>query len=237
MYWQLTGQSSLSENFLAGSMELAVTVVLIDGLLLLERRQRIKILNQGHANSSTFNVGLYIVSLMREFNFGVKPSELEVVGMSNSDLRAKVDEFFGSDEYRQYLQNIKTAKNGTLKQLKKLGKLIEESGRSIRENLEKTKPYPDPSLIKLVSDPQPAILAVIKVVEVIYESLKIISNAKGASDASLAKRIMDQELERITNRQDSIDDRINLHDAIKTYMEALLNIHERAEKNRLHYDV
>lgn len=240
-FWIMSGRSSMSENFLAGAIEIAITVVLIDGLLSMERKRRIKVLNTGHARSSRYHLGLVLVELMKEFNFPVKPSELEVVGWSNEALRNKVSEFFESQEYDKYLQDVKGAKRGALKKVKHVEKLVERSASEVTKSLEKSEPYPDPILVKLINDAVPHLVALTKVVEIMFEMNKIVDDANGASDADLVKGILDKQMEELTSKDSSLPTTgiksSSIHQSLKIFMDALLIVHERAEKNRLYYDI
>ena len=237
MYGYASNHSSLSDNFLAGSIEIAITVILIDGLLSIERKRRIKALNAGNANASTYYLGLIIVRFIKEFNFPIKPNELTVVGMSNADLRKIVNDFFESAQYEQYLQNVGNAKKGMIKKLEKISEFMSEWSSRVRKSLEKSQPYPDPALMKLISDEQPNIIASVRVAKVMYDLVDIVRNGDSSEESEVARRIVFDEMERMSKRSLDEEDGSNLHKAFNDFLDMLLIIHERSEKNSLHYDV
>ena len=236
LYGSVSEHSSLSENFLAGSIEIAIMVILIDGLLSLERRRRIKSINAGNASEVRHTLGLIIVGSMREFSFPVEPSELTVALMSNSDLRKQAKKFFESKEYTDYLQDVKTAKKGMLQKIENLEKYMTEFSSTLVKKIDKSAPHPDPALVKLIRDTVPAILVLTQVVKIMYEMMEMVKNSK-ASDAALVKGILDKQMEELTTNKDEADDKNSMHATFRAFLNAMLNIHERAEKNALHYDI
>ncbi len=244
LYYELSKGSSLSENFLAGAIEILITVIVIDGLLSLNRKQRMSNINAKHASETRVLLGFVLVSIIKEFGFKVFPSELEAVDMTNIELQKLIKDFLKSSEYRTFLKCLRDADQATLPKLKSIQNLLEDSLKRISDSLNGAQPYPDPALTKLVSDTQPSLLGSFKIIdflyEAVYEKLPGIQAEHPNSSEKVINQSRDlfkQELRRLVSAGDGANDRANFRKSLAAYLDAILTVHEKAQENKLFYDV
>lgn len=244
LYYELSKGSSLSENFLAGAIEILITVIVIDGLLSLNRRQRMSNINAKHASETQFLIGYYLVGIIKEFGYQVLPSELEAVGMSNAELRKLIKDFLKSSEYRAFLQSLRDADQSILPKLKDIQSILEDSFKRVGSSLNEARPYPDPALTKLVSDAQPGIIGSFKIIDFLYETVyeklpSIQAEHPNSSEKAISQSrdLFKKELRRLVSTGDGARDRANFHNTLCAYLDAILMVHEKAQENKLFYDV
>ena len=240
LLWMLNTDSSLSENFFAGAVEIFVTVFLIDGLLSMDRRRRMRTVNKAQANSIQTITSIRILGLTGAFGFKYS-NDIELTEYSNVQLRQFVSDFLVDQRYLKFLDDLKGMKRELMPILKKLDERIEMELTGIRKSLKEVKPYVNPDIIHQIDDFQPKIIAQLSIVNfmyaVIYEHLPSKGHKDPKKDGDFWPFFKDHVYEDLVVTGEGNPDKESLESAIGGMFNLLLDIHSKAESNQLHYDV
>lgn len=235
---------SISENLITSAIEITITVVLIERLLSLERKRRLVAINTYHSNEMTVYIAVVLYKVFSEF--GYKPSgvsDLDGVMSLNKDLQSTTKSFLASKQYRRFLLDVRKAGVGASPVIELVRKMLDDSFPKIQKMLNGAKPYPDPLLVSRHSAAFSSLAGSFKALDFLYEfvNVDLVGIEKKYPDdkegSSVARKILGQALKRIVGDDDGSDDRANFNRAFSGYLETLLDIHNKAEKNELYYDV
>lgn len=242
VYWVLSAQSSLSENLLAGSIEILITVTIIDGLISADRRRRMRHVNEQNAATVKTMIGLKIIRIINAFGSKVSVAEIDLVADSNSNMRVAVDEFKASKEYKTFLAKLEKMEKSLRPNLKKLSKSIEDEVSDLSKLLKDAKPYPNPSLVAKVAEFQPKMIAKFSIINLMYDMIYEHLPSKGHKDVKKDKNFWPffQRMYKDLAVNDEGSDRselISFEEMVNETFDLLLEVRQRAEDNSLHYDV
>lgn len=242
IYWRLSDQSSLSENFLAGSIEILITVIVIDGLISADRRRRMRSINEQNAATVKVMLGLKIIRIIHAFGAKVSVAEIDLVNESNANVRAAVDEFKASKEYATFLTKMANMEKSLQPKIKKLSKIIEDETSDLNKLLKDAKPYPDPSLTAMIAEFQPKMIAKFAIINLMYDAIYTHLPAKGHTNVKKDKDFWPffQQMYKDLAVNDEGSDKkelISFEHMVDGMLELILQIRQRAENNDLHYDV
>lgn len=241
-YWGLSAQSSLSENLLAGSIEILITVTIIDGLISADRRRRMRLVNEQNAASVKIMVGLKIVRLINAFGAKAGATEMDLVSDSNANMRMAVDEFMASKDYVTFLAKLEKMEGSLRTKIKKLSELMQGEISDLNKLLEEAKPYPDPSLTAKVAEFQPKMIAKFSIINFMYDVIYEHLPSKGHEDVKKDKGFWPffQRMYRdlaVNNKGSDRSELISFEGMVNETFDLLLEVRQRAEDNNLHYDV
>lgn len=240
LFWMLRTNSPLSENFFAGSIEIMVTVFLIDGLLSIDRQRRMRVLNEAHSNSIKTIMSIGVLGITSAFGFKYSDN-IEVTEYTNVQLREFVNTFFSDSRYIKFINDLGNMDKRLRPILRKLDKRIENEFKGMRQSLKEVKPYVDPTIMRQIDDFQSKIIAQFTIVNFMYEMIYVHLPAKGHGDPKNDKDFWpffkDHMYEDLVITGEGKPDNESLETVIKGMFTLLLDIHAKAENNTLHYDI
>lgn len=238
--WMLNGHSSLSENFFASAIEILITVCLIDGLLSIDRHRRMRALNKAEANGVKTLMSLRIMGITNAFGFKYS-TDIDVASYSNAQMREHVNKFFEDHRYMKFLKDLENMEARLRPMLKKLDERVEKELSGTRESLKEVKPYADPEIIHWIGNFQPKIIAQFTIVNFMYESIYVHLPEKGHNDPKKDKDFWpffkNHLYKDLVVTGEGKSDKESFETVIKGIFKLFLDIHEKAELNRLHYDI
>jgi hypothetical protein len=150
-FYRVMTHSPLSDNLFAGAIEVAVTVTLIETILNLNRRHRLKLVNASVAENMKLAMAINVFRILEKAGLKTK-TNLDSVQMQHWELAQMCANHLDSDEYKNFQSDLKKYQKSTKKKLDEIIELLDTCDKSTKSGLKNVKPYAKPELYEVATD-------------------------------------------------------------------------------------
>lgn len=238
MVWWLLTRSSLSQNFFAASIELFITVFVVERLIFADRTRRLKEVNIEPSDWVAKSICFSIVRLAITFGYKIK-DQLSVAEFDHKQLSELTEQIFNSKKYKEYVKAIYVLDAKTIKKFDALKDVFEQNRKQLSEAVKGVRPYLDPKLSQVIiqNDVKANVLTEVPLItlKILYEDMPKSGHTINPDDSEFwdgfkvfwEKLVLDHE---------AVDDGQNFDQSLRSIINVLLDIHKRACENNLFYD-
>lgn len=239
LYYLIAPNSSLSANFLAGAVQLGITLLVIDNLIQLDREsqknRKCKRINRDEAHALATKIAVNVYLTAKDIGFSKELTITQIDGVNPLMLERYFNEFVASDDFKTFKNKLLNQPDIAVSSIKKIYENIEKALEHTKNGLTKIRPYADPDLISKLSDISPTLVAHLRAVELIRGIIAKVSEERPSDKEAI--KLINESMWAPLIEGVGPGEELSLEAILHSYFSVLLATYKRALENNLHMEI